>query len=140
MYLPLGPRRNSFSIALYEFVVSTANSVIKPAIILSSQKSTAWMNFLFTCCNCWICTGVQSSCQIRFIAWLSLNLKIHSYSICGKSQKNTSCKSLNTYLSRYLCGVILGFLLSFSANSSSLVLNQPLISSFVGFQGINIPF
>jgi hypothetical protein len=55
MYLPLGPRRNSFSVVMYDFVVSTANSVMKPATILSSEKSTAQVNLLFTCCNCWIC-------------------------------------------------------------------------------------
>jgi hypothetical protein len=139
MYLPRGPCRNSFSAALYDFVVSTANSVMKPATILSSQKSTARVNLLFTCCNCSICTGVQSSCRIWFVTWLSFNLSIHSCSRCGKSQKKTSCKSVNTYLSRYLRGVILGFLLSFCANSSSLVLNQPSISSFVGFQVSTFP-
>jgi hypothetical protein len=36
-------------------------------------------------------------------------------------------------------GVNLGFLLSFCANSSSLVLNHLSISSFVGFHGLNIP-
>jgi hypothetical protein len=43
-------------------------------------------------------------------------------------------------LSRYLCGVILRFLLSFCANSSSFVFNHLSISSFVGFHGLNIPF
>jgi hypothetical protein len=41
-----------------------------------------------------------------------------------KFTKKTSCKSVNMYLSIYLRGVILGFLLSFCANSSSFVLNQ----------------
>jgi hypothetical protein len=41
MYLPRGPRRNYFSPALYDLVVSIAKSVMKPATILSSQKSTA---------------------------------------------------------------------------------------------------
>jgi hypothetical protein len=131
--LPLGMHRNSFSVALYDFIVSTTNSIIKPTTILSSKKLTARVNLLFTCCNYSICTGVQSSCRIRFVTWLSLNLSIHSYSRCRKSQKKTSCKSVNTYLSRYLRGVILGFLLSFYANSSSWVLNQPSISAFVGF-------
>jgi hypothetical protein len=44
------------------------------------------------------------------------------------------------YLSRYLCGVILGFLLSFYGNSSSFVFNHLLISSFVGFHSMIIPF
>jgi hypothetical protein len=57
-----------------------------------------------------------------------------------KSQKNTSCKSLNTYLSRYLCSVNLGFLLSFCTNSSSFVFNHLLISAFIGFHGLIIPF
>jgi hypothetical protein len=140
MYLPLGPHRKSCSAALYDFVVSTTNSMIKPATILSSQNSNAQVNLLFTYCSCWICTGVQSSLRIWFVMWLSFNLKVHSCSRCGKSHKNTSCKSVNMYLSRYLCGVILGFLLSFSTNSSSLVLNHPSISSLVGFQGLNIPF
>jgi hypothetical protein len=140
MYLPRGPRRNSCSAALYDFIVSTTNSVIKPATILSSQKSTAQVNLLFTCCNCSICTRVHSNYQIWFVAWLSFNLSIHSCNKCGKSQKKTSCKSVNTYFSRYFRGVILGFLLSFCANSSSLVLSQVSISSFVGFHGLNIPF
>jgi hypothetical protein len=125
---------------LYDFIVSTANSVIKPAIILSSQKSTARVNLLFTYCNCSICTGVHSNCQIWFVAWLSFNLNIHSFNKCGKSQKKTSCKSVNTYFSRYFWGVTLGFLLSFCAKSSSFVFNQILISYFVGFHGLNIPF
>jgi hypothetical protein len=140
MYLPQGPRRNSFSAALYDFAMSTANSVMKPTTILSSQNSTVWVNLLFTCCNCSICTGVQYRCRIWFVVWLSFNLSIHSCSRCGKSQKKTLCKSVNTYLFRYLRGVILGFLLSFCANSSYLVLNQSLISTFMGFQGLNIPF
>jgi hypothetical protein len=140
MYLPRGPRRNYCSAAMYDFAVSTTNFVMKPATILSSQKCTARVNLLFTCCNCSICTGVQSIFRIRFVVWLSFNLIIHSCSRCGKSQKKTSCKSLNTCLSRYLRGVILWFLLSFCANSSSLVLNQPSIFAFVGFHSVNIPF
>jgi hypothetical protein len=123
MYLPLGPRRNSFLAALYDFVVSTTNFVIKSTTILSSQKLITRVNLLFAYCSCWICTGVQSSCRIWFVVWVSFNLKIHSCSRCGKSQKKTSCRSVNTYLSRYLHGVILGFLLSFCANSNSVVLN-----------------
>jgi hypothetical protein len=122
MYLPQGLCRNSCSTVLYDFVVSTANSVINPATILSSQKSTTRMNLLFTFCNCSICIGVHSNYQIRFIAWLSFNRSIHSCNKCGKTQKKTSCKSVNTYFSRYLWGVILGFLLSFCANSNSFVL------------------
>jgi hypothetical protein len=140
MYLPRGPRRNSCSIALYDFFVSTANSVIKPRTILSSQKYIARVNLLFTYCNCSIYTRVQSNCWNRFVAWLSFNLSIHSYNKCGKSQKKTSCRSVNTYFSRYLRGVILGFLLSFHENSSSLVLNQLSIFAFVGFHNLNIPF
>jgi len=140
MYLPRGPCRNSCFVALYDFAMSTANSVMKPATILSSQKSTAWVNLLFTSCNYSICIWVQYSFGIWFIAWLSFNLSIHSCSRCRKSQKKTSCKSVNTYLSIYLRGVSLGFLLSFWENSSSLVLNPPWISTCMGFQGLNIPF
>jgi hypothetical protein len=132
--------RNYCFIVLYDFVVSTTNSVINPAIILPSQKYIAWVNLLFICCNFSICTGVHSNCRIWFITWLSFNLSIHSCNRCGKSQKKTSCKSVNTYLSRYFWGVILGFLLSFCAKSSSLVLNQVSICSFVGFHCLNIPF
>jgi len=140
MYLPQGPRRNSFSAALYEFVVSTEKSIIKPTIILSSQKSTAQVNLLFTCWSFSICIGFHSSFRIRFVAWLSFNLSIHSCNKCGKSHKKTLCKSVNMYLSRYLRGVTLGFLLSFCANSISFVLNQLSIFAFVGFHGLNIPF
>jgi hypothetical protein len=140
MYLPWGPCRNSCSDALYDFIVSTTNSIINPTTILSSQKSTTQVNLLFTCCNYSICTGVQSSCRICFVAWLSFNPSIHSCNKCGKSQKKTSCKSVNTYFSRYLWGVTLGFLLSFYAKSSSFFLNQLSISAFVGFHGLNIPF
>jgi hypothetical protein len=56
-----------------------------------------------------------------------------------KSQKNTSCGSLNMYLSRYLCGVNLVFMLSFCVKSSSFVFNHLLIYAFVGFHGLNIP-
>jgi hypothetical protein len=87
---------------MYDFVVSTANFVINPATILSSQKSTAWVNLLFTYYNHSICTGVHSNYQIQFVVWLSFNLSIHSCNKCGKSQKKTSCKSVNMYFSRYL--------------------------------------
>jgi len=40
IYLPLGPRRNSFSIALYDIGVSAANSVINPATILLELLDT----------------------------------------------------------------------------------------------------
>jgi hypothetical protein len=114
--------------------------VINPATILSNQKSTARVNFLLTCCNCVISTGFHSSCLIRFTGWLSFNLNNHSYNKCGKSQKNNSCKSLNTYLSRYVYSVNLGFMFSFYANSISFVFNHLSISTFIGFHGLNIPF
>jgi hypothetical protein len=140
MYLPQGLLRNYCSVALYDFVVSTADSLMNPSIILSIQKSTTRVSLLFTYCNCSTYIGVQYSYRIQFITWLSFNLSIHSWSRWGKSQKKTLCKSVNTYLSKYLRGVMLRFLLSFWANYSSLVLNQPSISSFTGFHGLNIPF
>jgi hypothetical protein len=48
--------------------------------------------------------------------------------------------SLNMYLLRYLHDVILGFMLSFCANSSSFVFNHFSISTFVGFHGPKIAF
>jgi succinate-acetate transporter protein len=140
MYLPRGPFKNSCSVVLYNFVVSTTNSVINPTTMLSSQKSTAHVSLLSTHCSCTISSGFHSSCLIQFIGWLSFNLLIHSCNMCGNSQKNTSCKSVNTYLSRYLRGVSFGFLLSFCTNSSSFVFNQLFISAFVGFHGLSIPF
>jgi hypothetical protein len=44
------------------------------------------------------------------------------------------------YLSRYLCGVSLGFLLSLCTNLNSFIFNHLSISVFVGFHGMNIPF
>jgi hypothetical protein len=108
--------------------------------MLSNQKSTARVNLLSTCCNYAISVGFHSSCLIQFVGWFYFNLNIHSCNTCGKSQKNTSCKSLNMYLSRYLHGVNFRFLLSFCTNSSSFVFNQLSISAFVGFHGLNIPF
>jgi hypothetical protein len=140
IYLPLGPFRNSFSVAFQDFAISTTNSVINPTTISSNQKSIARVNLLLTFYNSTISIGFHSSYQIRFVGWLYFNLNRNSCNKCGKSQKNTSCKSLNTYLSRYLCGVNLGFLLSFYANSSSFVSNHLSIFSFVGFHGMNIPF
>jgi hypothetical protein len=116
------------------------NSLINLATILSNQKSTARVNLLLTYCNCAISTGFHSNCLIRFVGYLSFNLNNHSCNKCGKSQKHTSCKSLKTYLSRYLRGVNLGFLLSFCTNSSFFVFNHLSISSFVGFHGLNISF
>jgi hypothetical protein len=121
-------------------MVSTANSVINSATILSNHKSTMRVNLLLTCCNCTISTRFHSSYLIRFVAWLSFNLNNHSYNKYGKSWKNSSCKSLNTYLSRYLRSFNLGFMLSFYAKSSSFVFNHISIFSFVGFHGLNIPF
>jgi hypothetical protein len=120
--------------------MSTANSVINPTTILSSQKYIVRVNLLFTCCNCSICTGVHSSCRTRFIAWLSFNLSIHSCNKCEKLQKNTLCKSVNTYLSRYLWGVIIGFLLSFCANSISFVLNQLSVDTERGVNQYQVQF
>jgi hypothetical protein len=114
--------------------------VINPATTLSNQKSTAHIKFLLTYCNCVISTGFHSSCLIRFVGWLYFNINNHSCNKCGKSQRNTSSKSLNTYLSRYLRGVNLGFLLSFCAKSSSFDFNHLSIYAFVGSHGIKIPF
>ena len=98
------------------------------------------LNLLLTCCNWTISIGFHSSCMIWFVGWLSFNLNNHSYNKCTKSHKNTSCKSLNTYLSRYLRGVNSGFMLSFCEKSSSFIFNHILISTFVGFHGLDIPF
>jgi len=77
---------------------------------------------------------------ILFLGWFYFNLNSHSCNTCMKSQKNISCRSLNTYLSKYLCGVNLGFLLSFCANANSFVFNHLSISTFIGFYDLNIPF
>jgi hypothetical protein len=140
IYLPRGPHRNDFSIAMYDFTLVTVNSVINLVGIPSSQKSTVRVNLLLTYCNCSIYTRVHSNCPIHFFAWLSFNLNIHSCNKCGKSQKKTSCKSVNTYFSRYLPSVTLGFLLSLCANTNSFVFVQLSIYSFVGFHYLNIPF
>jgi hypothetical protein len=108
--------------------------------MLSNHKSTARVNLLSTCCNFTISVGFHSSYRFRFLGRLYFNLNIHSCNTCGKSQKNTSCKSLNTYLSKYLRGLNFGFLLSFYTDSSSFIFNQLLISAFVGFHGLNNPF
>jgi hypothetical protein len=137
MYLPLGTFRKSYLTKVYKFTVSTANLVINPMIILSNQKSTACVNLLLTCCNCVISTG----CHYKYIIYFfSFNNNSHSCNRCGNSKKTTSCKFLKTYLSRYLCGVYLGFLLSYNTNSSSFVLNHLSISTFVGFHLMIIPF
>jgi hypothetical protein len=114
--------------------------MINHATILSSHKSTAHVNLLLTCCNCAISTRFHSIYLILFVGWFSFNLNSHSCNTCKKSQKNTSCRSLNMYLSRYLHGIILGFLLSFCAKPRSFVFNQLSIFSFVGFHSQNIPF
>jgi len=98
------------------------------------------MNLLLTCHNCAISTGFHSICLIQFVGWLSFKLNSHSCNTCGKSQKITSCRSLNTYLSRYLHSVNLGLMLSFCANSSSFVFNHISIFAFIGFHGLKIPF
>jgi hypothetical protein len=121
-------------------MVYTANLVINPETIVSNHKSTACANLLLTCCNCVISKGFHSSCMIQFVGWFSFNLNSHSCNKCSKSQKNTSCKFLNTYLSIYLRDVSLGFLLSFCINSSSFVFNHLSISAFIGFHGMNISF
>ena len=133
MYLPRGPLKNSCSAALYDFVVSIANSVINPTTMLSNQKSTAHVNLLSTRCNYVISSGFHYSSLIRLVGWFYFNLFIHSCNTCWKSQKRTSCKSLNKYLSKYLCGVNFGFLFPFCTNSNSFVFNQflPSLGSMV---------
>jgi hypothetical protein len=121
-------------------MVSTANYVINPATMLSNQKYIVCVNLLSTCCNCSISKKIHSRCLIQFFGWLYFNLSIHSCNTCGKSQKNTSCKSLNMYLSKYLSDVSFAFLLSFCENSITFVFNQLSMSSFVGFHGLKIPF
>jgi hypothetical protein len=74
------------------------------------------------------------------VGWLIFNIFIHYYNTCGKSQKNTSCKSLNMYLSIYLCGVNFKCLLSFCENSNSFYFNQLSIYAFIGFHSLNFPF
>jgi hypothetical protein len=61
VYLPLGPFINSFSTTVYDFTVSSANSVINPLIILSNQKSTMHVNLLLTCYNYTISIGCHYS-------------------------------------------------------------------------------
>jgi hypothetical protein len=114
--------------------------MINSATILSKQKSIACIQLLSTCCNCAISLGFHSSCLILFVGWLYSNIFIHSYNICGKSQKKTSCNSLNMYLSKYLCSVNFEVLLSFCENSSSFVFNHIYIYAFIGFHGLNITF
>jgi hypothetical protein len=140
IYLPQGPFKNSCSVALYEFFVSVANSVINPATMLCNQKSTAHVKLLSTHCSCAVSLGFHFSYLIQFVGFLSFNILIHSFNMCGNSQKNTSCKLVNTYFSRYLCDVSFGFLLSLCTNSSSFVFNQLSISAFIGFHDLNIPF
>jgi hypothetical protein len=108
--------------------------------MLFNQNSIARVNLLSTHYNYAISTKFHSSYLIIFVGWLYFNLNIHSCNTCGKSQKNTSCKSLHTYLSKYLRGLNFRFMLSFCANSNSFVFNQLSISTFVGFHGIKIPF
>jgi hypothetical protein len=98
------------------------------------------VKFLLTCYSCLFSIGCHSSCHIRFVGWLNFNLNNHSCNRSGNSQKNTSCKPLNTYLSRYLCSVYLRFLLSFYKKLSSFFLNHLSISTIAGFYGLNIPF
>jgi hypothetical protein len=103
--------------------------------MLSNQNYTARVILLSTRCSCTIISGFHYNYLIRFIGWLSFNLLIHSCNMCQNSQKNTSCKSMNKYLSRYLHGVNLGFLLSFCTKYSSFVLaifqSLPLWDSMV---------
>jgi hypothetical protein len=67
MYLPLGPFNNSCFAIVNDFVVSTANSVINPAIIFSSQKSTMHVNLLLTLSNYTIFSIVHSIGLIQLV-------------------------------------------------------------------------
>jgi hypothetical protein len=98
------------------------------------------VNLLLTCCNYMISTRFHSLYLIQFVVWLYLSLNSHFCNTCGISQKKTSCRSLTTYLSRYLHGVNLGFMLSFCANSISFVFKHFSIFAFIGFHDLNIPF
>jgi len=64
MYLPLAPFNNSFSAVVYDFTVSTTNSIINPAIIPSNLKSTTHVNLLLTLYNCTILSVVHSTSLI----------------------------------------------------------------------------
>jgi hypothetical protein len=67
MYLPLGPFKKSCSGIVYDFVVSTTNSVINPAIIFSNQKSTMHVNLLLTLSNYTIFSVVHSIGLIQLV-------------------------------------------------------------------------
>jgi hypothetical protein len=77
MYLPLDRLKKSFSEAVYDFVVSTANSVTNCEVMLSNQKSTTRMNLLFTLSNRMIFSAVHSIGPIRLVGWVSFNLNNH---------------------------------------------------------------
>jgi len=108
--------------------------------MLSSQKSTACENLLFTLFNRMILSYVHSIDLTLFIRWVSSNCVIDSWNRVGNSLKKLLCISLNTYLSKYCLGLNLEILLSLWGNSSSWIVNDISRSSFMGFQPTNIPF
>jgi hypothetical protein len=130
MYLPLGPFKKSYSAVVYEFIVSTVNSMIKPAIMLSNHKSTTHVNFLLTLSNREIFLVVHSTYLIRLFGWVSLNLNDHSYNNYRKNIKYASCKSVNTYICSYWHSLCLEPFLSLCTNSNYFVSNyfQSLVS------------
>jgi hypothetical protein len=108
--------------------------------MLSNQKSTACMNFLFTLFNRVILSSVQFTDLNLFFRWVYFSRAIHFYNSMGNSINKLSCISLNMYLSKYCLGLNLGILLSLWESSNSWTVNHLSIYAFMGCQHKKIPF
>jgi hypothetical protein len=64
IYLPRGPFKNSYSVALYDFSISTTFFVINPTTMLSSQKYIVRVSLLSNRCSCTISLEFHYSCLI----------------------------------------------------------------------------
>jgi hypothetical protein len=76
---PLGPLKNYLLAWLYDYVLSTENSVIYPPMVLSNQLSTALDTALSNLLTFWINADVQTTGGLDLISnWVSANLANHS--------------------------------------------------------------
>ena len=138
-YLPWGPWKKILSASLYEVIVSTANSMIYPCKILSTQKSIALEMGLLTLVNLWINSALHSTASLlwKFVCRVA-NIDNQSCSTIGNYANNILWISMYKYRSNQFSGLNRDLALSSYTNGNVLDSIQSSISFFVGCHNISL--
>ena len=130
---PLGPLKKYLLAWLYDFVLSTTNSVIYPLMVLSNQWSTALVTMLLTLLTFWINASVQTTGGLDLISnCVSANLANHSNNSWWIPLKKISWMSVKMCICNQASLLSLGFLFWASAKSLSWYYIHFWISVFDG--------